>query len=327
MVERLNEAVRYIEENLTGEIEYEKLGQIACCSAYHFQRMFAYIAGMPLSVYIRRRKMSLAAVDLQGGGAKIIDVAAKYGYASPTAFNRAFQSVHGVNPSSVKNEGAAVKSFPPITIRITVKGVEEMEYRIETRAAFRIVGKSFPLSKEIEQNFLEVPRMWQGAVQDGTLEKILALMDGTPRGVLGVSACSDEETWRYYIAVASSAGTGNTLEEYTVPGCTWAVFPGEGTGKSIQELERRIVTEWLPLPAMSLPAGRIWRSTSSLTRSIPPTKSGSRSGKSRRDRFCHRDAPCFAGPAAPEQGMAPRRACSPKPHNARFCGDPRGLSW
>lgn len=254
-VERFNEAVRYIEENLTGEIEYEKLGQIACCSAYHFQRMFAYIAGMPLSVYIRRRKMSLAAVDLQGGGAKIIDVAAKYGYASPTAFNRAFQSVHGVNPSSVKNEGAAVKSFPPITIRITVKGVEEMEYRIETRAAFRIVGKSFPLSKEIEQNFLEVPRMWQGAVQDGTLEKILALMDGTPRGVLGVSACSDEETWRYYIAVASSAGTGNTLEEYTVPGCTWAVFPGEGTGKSIQELERRIVTEWLPASGYEFACG------------------------------------------------------------------------
>ena len=70
-----------------GEIEYDKLGQIACCSTYHFQRMFTYIAGMPLSEYIRRRKMSLAAVDLQGGQAKIIDVAAKYGYTSPTAFN------------------------------------------------------------------------------------------------------------------------------------------------------------------------------------------------------------------------------------------------
>lgn len=63
-IERLNEAIRHIEENLTGEIEYEKLGQIACCSSYHFQRMFTYIAGMPLSEYIRRRKMSLAAVDL-----------------------------------------------------------------------------------------------------------------------------------------------------------------------------------------------------------------------------------------------------------------------
>lgn len=245
-IDRLNEAVRYIEDNLTGEIEYEKLGQIACCSAYHFQRMFNYIAGVPLSEYIRRRKMSLAAVDIRGGEAKIIDVAAKYGYASPTAFNRAFQSVHGVSPSAVRGEGVAIKSFPPITIKVTVKGVEEMNYRIETRKAFRIVGKSFPLSWEIERNFAEVPQMWQGAVEDGTIEKIVSLMNGEPRGVLGVSVCTDGEEWRYYIAVSSAAEIDDALEEYVVPGCTWAVFPGSGTGKSIQELEGRIVTEWLP---------------------------------------------------------------------------------
>lgn len=245
-IDRLNEAVRYIEDNLTGEIEYEKLGQIACCSAYHFQRMFNYIAGVPLSEYIRRRKMSLAAVDIQGGEAKIIDVAAKYGYSSPTAFNRAFQSVHGVSPSAVRGEGVAIKSFPPITIKVTVKGVEEMNYRIETRKAFRIVGKSFPLSREIERNFAEVPQMWQGAVEDGTIEKIVSLMNGEPRGVLGVSVCTDGEEWRYYIAVSSAAEIDDALEEYVVPGCTWAVFPGSGTGKSIQELEGRIVTEWLP---------------------------------------------------------------------------------
>lgn len=245
-IDRLNEAVRYIEDNLTGEIEYEKLGQIACCSAYHFQRMFNYIAGVPLSEYIRRRRMSLAAVDIRGGEAKIIDVAAKYGYASPTAFNRAFQSVHGVSPSAVRGEGVPIKSFPPITIKVTVKGVEEMNYRIETGKAFRIVGKSFPLSREIERNFAEVPQMWQGAVEDGTIEKIVSLMNGEPRGVLGVSVCTDGEEWRYYIAVSSSAEIDDALEEYVVPGCTWAVFPGSGTGKSIQELEGRIVTEWLP---------------------------------------------------------------------------------
>lgn len=254
-IERLNEAIHYMEENLTGEIEYDKLGQIACCSAYHFQRMFAYIAGMPLSAYIRKRKMSLAAVDLQGGNAKIIDVAAKYGYASPTAFNRAFQSVHGVNPSSVKNEGVAIKSFPPITFKITVEGVEEMNYRIETKEAFRIVGKSFPLSREIEQNFLEVPKMWQGAVLDGTIEKIISLMNREPQGVLGVSACSDDEEWRYYIAVSSSADIDNSLEEYIIPGCMWAIFPGAGTGKSIQKLEKRIVTEWLPTSGFEFTEG------------------------------------------------------------------------
>lgn len=254
-IERLNEAIRYIEENLTGKIEYEKLGQIACCSAYHFQRMFTYMAGMPLSEYIRKRKMSLAAVDLQEDEAKVIDIAAKYGYASPTAFNRAFQSVHGINPSSVKNEGTAIKSFPPITFKITVKGVEEMNYRIETKGAFRIIGKSYPLSREIEQNFLEVPQMWDGAVKDGTIKKIISLMDAQPQGVLGVSACSDDAQWRYYIAVSSSADIDDSLEEYIIPESMWAIFPGAGTGKSIQELEKRIVTEWLPTSGFEFTEG------------------------------------------------------------------------
>jgi AraC family transcriptional regulator len=244
-IERLNDAVGYIEEHLTEEIDYERLGKIACCSSYHFQRMFTYMAGVPLSEYIRRRRMSLAAVDLQSTGIKIIDVAGKYGYNSPTAFNRAFQSVHGIAPSAVKNEGVSVKSFPPVSFKIIVKGVEEMNYRIETKAAFRIVGVSVPLEKDIEKNFAVIPRKWQETAVNGTLQKLTGLMDTQPMGVLGVSTCNDTEPWRYYIAVASSQ-TDRDLEEYTVPAATWAVFPGAGTNQSIQELERRIVTEWLP---------------------------------------------------------------------------------
>ena len=245
-IERLNKSINYIEEHITEEISYDELAQIACCATYHFQRMFTYIAGVSLSEYIRRRKMSLAAVDLQGSNEKIIDIGLKYGYSSPTAFNRAFQSIHGVAPSALKNEGVSIKSFPPITFKFTVKGVEELNYRIETKPAFRIVGKSYPLNKEIEQNFLEVPQMWQNAVMDGTIKKIIALMNSQPQGVLGVSACNDNEKWKYYIAVSSTADIDTSLEEYIVPGCMWAIFPGGGTGKSIQELEKRIVTEWLP---------------------------------------------------------------------------------
>lgn len=98
-IDRLNAAMRHIEANLSGEIDLQELGRIACCSSYHFQRMFTYIAGVSLSEYIRRRRMSLAAVELQSGELKVIDAAAKYGYNSPTAFNRAFQSVHGIAPT------------------------------------------------------------------------------------------------------------------------------------------------------------------------------------------------------------------------------------
>lgn len=246
-IERLNNAINYIEENLTRKIDYEEAARIACCSAYHFQRMFAYMANMPLSEYIRRRRMSLAAVDLQSGDERVIDVALKYGYNSPTAFNRAFQSVHGIAPSSVKKVGISVKSYPPISFKITIQGAEEMNYRIEKKEAFRIVGVSASLHKEIEKNFSVVPQMWQKASTDGTINKLVGMMNCQPMGVLGVSACGSNEEWKYFIAVSSNLPTDNGLEEYLVSSFTWAIFSGEGVcPQAIQELERRIVTEWLP---------------------------------------------------------------------------------
>ena len=244
-IEKLNDAMGYIEEHLTDVIDVNELGRIACCSSYHFQRMFSYMAGLPLSEYVRKRKMSLAAVDLQAGQMTIIEIAGKYGYNSPTAFNRAFQSVHGIAPSAVWNDGASVKSFPAITFKITVKGAEEMNYRIETREAFRVVGISVPLFKDIEKNFTVIPSKWEEVSANGTLQKLAGMMDTPPMGILGVSLCNDAEAWRYFIAVSTSKHADD-FDEYTVPAATWAIFPGTGTNQSIQELERRIVTEWLP---------------------------------------------------------------------------------
>ncbi len=245
-IERLNKTISYMEGHLTEEISYDELARMACCSTYHFQRMFAYIAGIPLSEYIRRRRMSLAAVDLQSGEGKIIDIGMKYGYSSPTAFNRAFQSVHGIAPSIAQKGGTLIKSYPPISFKIAVKGGEELNYRTEEKASFRIIGVSQPLDKEIENNFMVVPQMWQKAATDGTLNKIIPLMNQQPMGVLGVSVCNDKEEWKYFIAVSSSSEIDNSLEEFVVPGCTWAIFSGTGTNRSIQELQQRVVTEWLP---------------------------------------------------------------------------------
>ena len=241
----LSKAIEYIENHLDQEISFDEAAQIACCSTYYFQRIFSYVAGISLAEYIRRRRMTQAAFELQRTDKRVLDIALKYGYASPTSFNRAFQSFHGIAPSSVKDEGVSVKSFSPIVFRIAVKGATEMNYRIETKEAFRIIGVSAPLDKEIENNFMVVPTMWQEASVNGTIQKLAAMMDTPPMGLLGVSACNDEEQWKYFIAV-SSTKTNSKLEEYTVPASTWAIFPGTGTNRSIQELEQRIITEWLP---------------------------------------------------------------------------------
>lgn len=240
----LNKTMDYIEAHLSGEIDYEQLARLACCSSYHYQRMFAYMAGVSLGEYIRRRRMSVAAADLQGGE-KVLEVALKYGYQSPTAFNRAFQSVHGLPPSALRETGASVKAFPPLHFTITIKGVEQMEYRIEKREPFRVVGVSIAIDKDMEKNFDKIPPFWGQAAADGVIEKLAGMMDAQPMGILGVCACTGEEEWRYWIAAASTRQDA-ALEEFTVPAAVWAVFPGSGTNQSIQELERRVLTEWLP---------------------------------------------------------------------------------
>lgn len=240
----LNKTMDYIEAHLSGEIDYEQLARLACCSSYHYQRMFAYMAGVSLGEYIRRRRMSVAAADLQGGE-KVLEVALKYGYQSPTAFNRAFQSVHGLPPSALRETGASVKAFPPLHFTITIKGVEQMEYRIEKREPFRVVGVSIAIDKDMEKNFDKIPPFWGKAAADGVIEKLAGMMDAQPMGILGVCACTGEEEWRYWIAAASTRQDA-ALEEFTVPAAVWAVFPGSGTNQSIQELERRVLTEWLP---------------------------------------------------------------------------------
>lgn len=243
---RLNSAINYIEENINDNIDMEKVAKIACCSTYHFQRMFAYMANVPLSEYIRRRRMSLAAVDLQNSDSKVIEISMKYGYDSPTAFNRAFKSIHGITPSQARENGTSLIAYPPISFQISIKGVSAMNYRIEKKESFRIVGISEPLEMEIEKNFEIVPKMWGNAAMNGTITKLAGLMDGTLFGLLGISSCNETNNWRYYIGVESSKTLEGELEELIVPKATWAIFASEGSNLSIQELEKRIVTEWLP---------------------------------------------------------------------------------
>ena len=244
-IERLNAAVHYIEEHLDGEIEYEQLANIACCSSYHFRRMFGYMAGVTLSEYIRRRRMSRAAADIQRGG-RVIDAALKYGYESPTAFNRAFRAVHGFAPSKAGRNGVVLKSFPPISFKITIRGVEEMNYRIEKKPPFRVVGVRKAVSNDAEEGFEAVPVFWQQSAPQ--IPMLASMIDGDPKGLLGVSTCNEVENEQnyYYIAVASGAAVPEGMHELTVPAETWAIFPGKGSAGDIQVLQQRIVSEWLP---------------------------------------------------------------------------------
>ena len=245
---KISAAIDYIEDSLDKEISYDEAARIACCSTYYFQRMFSYIAGVSLSEYIRRRRMTQAAFDLQRTDSKVIDIALKYGYSSPTSFNRAFQSVHGITPMAAKNMGRTLCAYPSIQFSIKVSGGSAMLYHIERKDSIRIVGIRTPLVEDAEENMRIVPAFWEETLrQEGGISEIAALSNGRPNGILGVTTYHDPQDIHYYIAVPSDQPAPKGMEEYMIPNATWVVFENDGIFKEdVQSIFRKFLTEFLP---------------------------------------------------------------------------------
>jgi AraC family transcriptional regulator len=162
----MNQVADFIEDHLDEEMNYNDLADIVCCTVYQFGRVFSYVVGISLSEYVRRRRLSQAALDLQDGSKKVIDVAVKYGYSSPDAFTRAFTAMHGVTPKEACALGVKLKLYPRITFHISIRGDTDMEYRIEQKSIVHCAGivKNFgkvAINKDAQHWTEETPEIWQ----------------------------------------------------------------------------------------------------------------------------------------------------------------------
>ena len=246
-LKKLGAAIDYIEDNLDKEISYDEAARIACCSPYYFQRIFSYVSGVSLAEYIRRRKMTQAAFELQRTDEKVIDIALKYGYSSPTSFNRAFQNVHGITPTAAKAMGCILQAYPSIQFRIEITGGSAMVYHIAEKQPLHIVGIRIPLACDMEENLRIVPDFWKTTLQGNQFSEICKLSNQEPNGILGISVYESPKEIYYYIGVATNAPAPADMYEYEIPAATWVIFENDGRFKEdVQSVFRRFYMEWLP---------------------------------------------------------------------------------
>lgn len=264
-LEKMNNALDYIEDNLESEISYDKVAHIACCSTYHFQRIFSFIINIPLAEYIRNRRLALAARELQTSSIKIIDVAIKYGYESPEAFSRAFKSFHGIMPKSVRDKSITLKTYPKLTFQIPTKENMDMSVEIikvykQKVPALRFIGKKYGDNDRMDGTF---DKCWENWLQNGWFKllenqtnKDLKLLyeDGESR--IGLMRWKEGELFEYWIGIFMPENTpvpkGYDFHDFpkSTLGVCWVYgkdsdvyFQEDNCAKKLEKLGHKIIKD------------------------------------------------------------------------------------
>lgn len=242
----------YIDSHITEELDETKIEQITGTSIYHFRRLFSLLAGVTLGEYIRNRKLSNATFDLLHEGMSVTEVAFKYGYESVDGFSRAFKQWAGISPSEV-NQEVNLKAFPKLSFQLTIQGGTDMDYRIEDKDAFKIVGVSKRVPLQFEDENQEIIKLAQSITEEQRV-KMRSFANVEPFQVVNASYNFDEGRMEEKGSLDHMIGVMTTIESdfkgfdvVEVPALTWAKFSCRGEfPKVMQETWGKIFSEWLP---------------------------------------------------------------------------------
>ncbi|WP_433223050.1 AraC family transcriptional regulator [Dactylosporangium sp. CS-047395] len=258
MISALNRLADLVEKQLVPEqtateLDVAALAKAAGTTEYHLRRMFSSLAGMPLSEYVRRRRMTVAAADVVRGQDDLLSIAVRHGYGSTEAFGRAFRAVHGAGPGEVRRDGGPLRTQPQIRFRLTVEGSIPMDTRIADRPAFRLVGHAtrVPL---IHHGINPHIQRFVAALPAEVHARLKALSGTEPAGLLQVSDDVDQDaaegtelTYLHGVAVAAGTPAPDDLDAIEVPAGRWAVFRTAGPfPQTLQQAWAATATEWFP---------------------------------------------------------------------------------
>lgn len=239
-IEAISQAIEYIEKNLTNDITMQDIANHLHISSFYFQKGFSIVCGYGVGEYIRNRKLSLAGHELLHTNNKIIDIALKYGYDSPDSFTKAFTRFHGSTPTEVR-KGGKIKEFAPLKINLILKGGYTMEYKLEEKDSFKVIGLKSTFKYETAN--MEIPKIWTTFFKKNPFSKI------KPKYAVNFDSNMGGDTFDYMICddYNENIKIPKDFEVIEIPKFTWVIFSCIGPSSiKMPEINERIFKEWLP---------------------------------------------------------------------------------
>ena len=257
-IQLIQQAICYMEEHIYEAINYTDVAKYVSMSNYNFHRMFSFVVGMSASEYVRNRRLTLAAIELQTTNISVLDAAYKYRYETPESFSKAFCRFHGVSPKRAKQKGAKLHLFNPLAIKIILEGGNIMDYRIEKKPEMVLTGykrrfTGTPAARSEQESAFYVSTR----VNQYILKGISRDCDTGYNIISGF----DDEGYDFYIASmldewstenldkVLGAEEAKRFEKIVVPEGLYLICETERTKYPttvFEELRRKAVSEWLP---------------------------------------------------------------------------------
>ena len=259
----IQNAINYIEDHITEELDYEQIAKVSFSSSFHFQRVFSILCGYTLGEYIRNRRLTLAGAELANTREKVIDVAYKYGYDNPESFAKAFQKFHGITPSQARGIGVMLKSFSRLSIKVSLEGGSIMNYRIEEKPAMLLTGykrrfTGSPNDKQDQDHNFACETRLEQYILEGMCrehETIYQILTNFDADGYDFYYAYQFPSWALEDMKEIPADIAARFENVSIPAGTYIVFETERcefpTAK-MDELRMKAISEWLPTSGYEL---------------------------------------------------------------------------
>ena len=123
-IEKIQEAINYIENNLFETITAESVGKAINYAPSSFSIFFSAVTGYSVGEYIRFRRLSWAASQLieKDASASVTELSFECGYETTEAFSKAFKRLFNCSPSQFSKSKLKYHQFSPISINFLLKG-------------------------------------------------------------------------------------------------------------------------------------------------------------------------------------------------------------